>query len=127
MTTTSCWLLGIGVKLLLSGLIHIGNLKVEIGGAVHVVILDLIILPKNGQNLQSYYIMLALDTRYPHTDPYSVAHNAYTKVRVNYITGLIFFAMATDHRQKRPARLSCHREQALYCRSRLNPSPRQIR
>lgn len=37
-----------------------------------------------------YYIMLALDTRYPHTDPYSVAHNAYTKVRVNYITGLIF-------------------------------------
>ena len=40
-----------------------------------------------------YYIMLALDTRYPHTDPYSVAHNAYTKVRVNYITGLIFFAI----------------------------------
>ena len=42
-----------------------------------------------------YYIMLALDTRYPHTDPYSVAHNAYTKVRVNYITGLIFFAIGT--------------------------------
>ncbi len=42
-----------------------------------------------------YYIMLALDTRYPHTDPYSIAHNAYTKVRVNYITGLIFFAIGT--------------------------------
>jgi len=42
-----------------------------------------------------YYIMLALDTRYPHTDPYSVAHDAYTKVRVNYITGLIFFAIGT--------------------------------
>lgn len=40
-----------------------------------------------------YYIMLALDTRYPHTDPYSIAHNAYTKVRVNYITGLIFFSI----------------------------------
>ena len=40
-----------------------------------------------------YYIILGLDTRYPNTDPYSIAHNAYTKVRVNYITGLIFFAL----------------------------------
>ena len=42
-----------------------------------------------------YYIALGLDTRYPNTDPYSIAHNAYTKVRVNYITGLIFFAIGT--------------------------------
>ncbi len=40
-----------------------------------------------------YYIILGLDTRYPNTDPYSLAHNAYTKVRVNYITGLILFAI----------------------------------
>ncbi len=40
-----------------------------------------------------YYIILGLDTRYPNTDPYSIAHNAYTKVRVNYITGLLFFAL----------------------------------
>ena len=41
----------------------------------------------------NYYIILGLDTRYPNTDPYSIAHNAYTKVRVNYITGLILFSM----------------------------------
>lgn len=41
----------------------------------------------------NYYIILGLDTRYPNTDPYSIAHNAYTKVRVNYITGLILFSI----------------------------------
>ena len=41
----------------------------------------------------NYYIILGLDTRYPHTDPYSQAHNAYTRVRVNYITGLILFSL----------------------------------
>lgn len=42
-----------------------------------------------------YYIILGLDTRYPNTDPYSIAHNAYTKVRVNYIAGLIYFSLGT--------------------------------
>lgn len=41
----------------------------------------------------NYYIILGLDTRYPNTDPYSIAHNAYTKVRVNYITGLILLSI----------------------------------
>lgn len=40
-----------------------------------------------------YYIILGLDTRYPNTDPYSTAHHAYNKVRVNYITGLILFSI----------------------------------
>ena len=44
----------------------------------------------------NYYIILGLDTNYPNTDPYSQAHNAYTKVRVNYITGLILFAIGAS-------------------------------
>ena len=40
-----------------------------------------------------YYIVLGLNTRYPNTDPYSRAHDAYTRVRVNYITGLLLFAI----------------------------------
>lgn len=40
-----------------------------------------------------YYIVLGLNTKYPNTDPYSRAHDAYTKVRVSYITGLLLFAL----------------------------------
>ena len=43
----------------------------------------------------NYYIILGLDTRYPNTDPYSEAHNVYTRIRVNYITGLILFGIGT--------------------------------
>lgn len=43
----------------------------------------------------NYYIILGLNTKYPNTDPYSIAHNAYTKIRVNYIAGLIYFSLGT--------------------------------
>ncbi len=40
---------------------------------------------------QEYYILLAVDINFPYTDPYSVAHAAYTRNRTVYIGGTILF------------------------------------
>ena len=40
-----------------------------------------------------YYIILGVDTAYPNTDPYSIAHSEYEKVRVDFITGIILTAL----------------------------------
>jgi len=40
-----------------------------------------------------YYIILGVDTQYPVEDPYSIAHDQYEKVRIDYITGLILFGL----------------------------------
>lgn len=38
-----------------------------------------------------YYIVLGLDTAYPNKDPYSIAHKEYEQIRLEYISGLLFF------------------------------------
>lgn len=41
----------------------------------------------------NYYIMIGLDTTYPHDDAYSHANYEYNQVRIDYITGLILLAL----------------------------------
>ena len=43
----------------------------------------------------NYYIILGVNTQYPVEDPYSAAHDQYEKVRIDYITGLILFALGS--------------------------------
>ena len=37
----------------------------------------------------NYYIALGVDTRYPNSDPYSAANREYSRVRVDYLAGLL--------------------------------------
>lgn len=41
----------------------------------------------------NYYIMVGMDTDYPHDDPYSRANGEYNQVRIDYISGLFFLAI----------------------------------
>ena len=70
----------------------------------------------------NYYIILGLDTSYPNDDPYSQAHDQYNRVRIDYIAGLLLFAIGgfgaaaalavlvclSGHSDSRPEPVTCY-------------------